>query len=312
MTDLTINAGVNSQIIETLGGNGEDDTITINIQEDFTGSINISGGQIDGEIETLRFVVPEGWAVVSNTDISLGGEAPNSRVINGTIVDDANLPRGNFSFNFINTLNVACFTKGTKIKTNRGNVLIEDLAVGDCVLTLDHGYQPIRWISSTTLDAIDLKLKPKLKPIRIDVGALGDNIPREDLLVSPQHRVFVRSTDAQSMIGAREVLLPANKLLPLEGVNVEDDVKEVVYFHMLFDAHEIVFSNECLTESLYLGKEFLKGMSRDVRNEIEALFPEVLEADFDPTPARLIPQTGKLIKNIVRKHQSSKAPLFEH
>lgn len=39
-----------------------------------------------------------------------------------------------------------CFTLGTLIDTDRGPVPIEELSVGDRVATLDHGFQPIRWV----------------------------------------------------------------------------------------------------------------------------------------------------------------------
>ena len=42
-----------------------------------------------------------------------------------------------------------CFTRGTLIKTDQGERPIEDLLAGDMVLTMDHGYQPIRWIGSS-------------------------------------------------------------------------------------------------------------------------------------------------------------------
>jgi hypothetical protein len=39
---------------------------------------------------------------------------------------------------------VICFTKGTLITTADGDILIEDLKVGDLILTLDRGLQPLR------------------------------------------------------------------------------------------------------------------------------------------------------------------------
>ncbi|MDE9451892.1 Hint domain-containing protein [Aliiroseovarius sp. Z3] len=306
MADIVINAGAGALISENFGGNGEDDTITLNILEDFTGSINIATGQIDGEIETLNIVLPEGWVTVTATDVPLPGETPPVRVVNATIIDDQGAPRGNFSVisNIIN-VGVVCFSRGTKIKTDRGYIAIEELGVGDRVQTLDCGYQPIRWIGSTRLDAIDLKLTPKLRPIRIRAGALGINSPTEDLLVSPQHRVLSRSAIALRILGEREVLLPANKLLPLSGIEIDQDAKEVEYFHILFDAHQLIYANGSVTESLFVGKEALKSLSAKARQEIETLFPAILDPNFMPKPVRLIPERGRLIKKLVQRHYAN-------
>ena len=80
--------------------------------------------------------------------------------------------------------NVVCFTAGTLIGTLLGPVRVEDLKAGDDVLTLDTGTQKIRWIGSTQRDSIDLVANPKLRPVRITAGALGDGLPAQDLLVS--------------------------------------------------------------------------------------------------------------------------------
>src|SRR5690606_32364085 len=100
---------------------------------------------------------------------------------------------------------ITCFTLGTLIETNEGNKPVEELQPGDLIATMDNGYQPIRWIGHTTRDAIDLAQNPKLKPIRIAAGALGNGLPERDLTVSRQHRVLVRSKIAQRMFGAEEV-----------------------------------------------------------------------------------------------------------
>ena len=72
---------------------------------------------------------------------------------------------------------VLCFAQGTKITTEWGQAPIETLAVGDMVLPQDKQFLPISWISSSYLSAEDLVESPKLRPIRIRAGALGDNLP---------------------------------------------------------------------------------------------------------------------------------------
>nr|AIA91314.1 CAZy families GT4 protein [uncultured Gluconobacter sp.] len=97
---------------------------------------------------------------------------------------------------------------------------IEDLRVGDLVLTKDDGPQPLRWISSRHVSAEMLAAHPNMRPIRIRAGALGEGLPLRDLIVSPQHRMLVRSKVAERMFGEEEVLVAAKHLLELDGVDV--------------------------------------------------------------------------------------------
>jgi len=210
---------------------------------------------------------------------------------------------GNISFEKFETINfgITCFARGTLIKTMAGEVAIEDLSVGDKVLTMDTGYQPIRWIGGRKLSRAGLEANPKLKPIRIRAGALGPDLPEQDLLVSPQHRVLVRNQVAVRMFDSAEVLIPANKLLTLPGIDIEWDADGVEYFHFLFDAHQIVWSNGAQTESLFTGPEALKAVSPEAREEIATLFPEIVAPGFTPQSARPIPEKGKLMKTLVRR-----------
>lgn len=184
---------------------------------------------------------------------------------------------------FDNT-NVLCFATGTGIKTIDGVVKIEDLQIGSRVLTMDTGFQPIRWIGSRHLTAADLAANPKLRPIRIAAGALGPNAPETDLVVSPQHRVLVRSNVAERMFGENEVLVPAKLLLDYPGVSVDEDCAGVTYWHFLFDAHQIVFSDGMPTESLFTGPEAIKSVSKEAREEIFTIFPWLTELNHDALP----------------------------
>ncbi len=206
-------------------------------------------------------------------------------------------------------LRVPCFTAGTLILTANGEVPIERIGVGDLVRTRDNGLQPVRWIGSQKLGAAQLVAAPKLQPIRIRAGALGPDAPRQDLLVSPQHRVLVRSKIAQKMFGASEVLVAAKQLLQLDGFDIATDVDEVTYFHMLFDQHEIVVSNGAETESLYTGPEALKSVGKAAVEEIFALFPQLADPEHVPEPARYLP-SGRQARKLGLRHLQNHRPLI--
>lgn len=116
----------------------------------------------------------------------------------------------------------------------------------------------------------------KLRPIRISVGALGKGLPKQDLVLSPWHRVLVRSKIAYRICGENETLVPVKKLLGLEVIDVVEAQEDVTYYHLLFDRHEVIFANDAPTESLFLGPQSLKSLSQDMLEELTTLFPAIL------------------------------------
>ena len=206
---------------------------------------------------------------------------------------------------------VPCFTRGTLIETPDGQRPIETLAIGDEVLTLDRGPQRIRWIGSRTLTGHDLKEKPKLRPVRIEAGALGSGLPQRDLLVSPQHRMLVRSAIAIRMFDTSEILVPSHTLVGFPGISVEDTDSEVTYFHLLFERHEIIFAEGAPSESLFAGTEALRTVPSDALAEMLELFPDLTSSDFEPEAARLIPTKGRQVRNMVHRHIKNSRALIE-
>lgn len=199
---------------------------------------------------------------------------------------------------------VPCFAQGTMIRTDKGEVAIEDLVVGDMVETRDNGFQPISWIGSRDVALPD---DSNLQPIRIKAGALGENTPSTDLLVSPQHRIMVRSKIAQKMFSTNEVLVAAKQLCQIDGIDKAVELGSVRYFHMLFRNHEIVISNGAETESLYTGPEALKGIGEAARREIFAIFPELEQENYELAPARKLVSGRMARKMAVRHKQNSKS-----
>lgn len=205
---------------------------------------------------------------------------------------------------------VTCFTSGTLIETATGPIAIEDIGVGDLVLTTD-GLKPVRWIGKTPVSTAALLGNPKLFPIRITAGALGEGLPKRDLLVSRQHRMLVRSPIARRMFGTSDVLVHAIKLTQLAGIYVDQSVCDVTYYHMLFDGHQVVFAEGAPSESLYTGPEALKAISTEARDEVLTLFPELADRDYTPEFAELSPD-GKRQKKLVARHLKNGKPLLSH
>ena len=165
-----------------------------------------------------------------------------------------------------------CFAKGTWITTPSGQVPIEELAAGDMVVTMDHGPQPIRWISSSKRRAIG-----NMAPILIRKGALGNT---RDLRVSPQHRMLLSGWQAEVLFGESEVLATAKSLVNDHSI-LREEGGEVEYFHMLFDSHEIVYAEGAPCESRHPGAEGWKALDAPTRNEILELFPQLANGNFD-------------------------------
>ena len=293
--------GANAPQIFQLEGDTDNPVVRLQINPD--GTIELFGSRMNGgPLEPLELFNGQ---TVNTAAIAAAwnDSADNTIVISQEITGPTNAD-GEFE-------DVVCFSSGTLIETLRGPVRVENLQVGDQVLTYDNGHKPIRWIGSCRLSNAQLQANSKLKPILIRADALGAGYPKEDLIVSPQHRVLVSSVIAKRMFDNNEVLIPANKLLPLNGVEVVTDTLDGVdYWHMLFDDHEIVWSNGTPTESLFTGPEALKAVPPESRVEIETLFPEILELKFAPVSARYIPKKGRLMKKLVQRHHANGKPVY--
>lgn len=185
------------------------------------------------------------------------------QIINSGVAVNASL------LNFENT--AVCFVAGTRLATAKGNRPIEKLRLGDLVQTADHGLQPIRWIGSMTVAAMG-----DLAPIRIAAGALGN---RRDLLVSPLHRMMLAGWQVEMLFGEDEVLAAAKMLV--NGDTIQPmPMAQVTYYHLMFDAHEVVFAEGAPAESFHPGVEGFDTLGEAARAEICAQFPLLALGDF--------------------------------
>ncbi len=141
---------------------------------------------------------------------------------------------------------LACarFTRGTHITMASGaQTPIEDLTPGSRVLTRNDGVQEVRWIGQSTVRAVG-----DFAPIRIKAGTLNN---AHDLVVSPDHRLFIYQRSDQLGAGRSELLVKARHLVNGDTVVVQDG-GFVDYFELLFDTHQIIYAEGIAAESMLI------------------------------------------------------------
>ena len=258
---------------DSMDGGADRDTF-----ENVTAGDTVDGGSAGDDYDVLDLT---GSIQDPNGDltVTITGPDSNGNGVDGfvTYFDEDGNETGRLDFTEIEEI-IPCFTPGTLIATPKGEVAVEALKEGDQVITRDNGLQTIRWAGARTMTTEDLAEAGKLRPVLIRAGALGKGQPQRDMVVSPNHRVLVNSGQIELLFEENEVLVAAKHLVGLEGVErLGND--EVTYIHIMFDQHEVVLSDGAWTESFQPGDMSLKGVGREQREEILAIFPELATRD---------------------------------
>lgn len=199
---------------------------------------------------------------------------------------------------------VPCFAAGTRVGTKAGIISVQDLRVGDWVKTLDHGFQKVLWVGRRFLSPQMLTDSPNLKPIYIEAGALGENLPNRDLILSPQHRVMLRSRITRRLTDQDGILVAAKKLVGFHGIRQLDCGLGVQYHHFACAAHQLVWANGTPAETFLRGSQAKFLLSNPASDALAAALPQAqLFAETEAnTAARPIVQSRALLNRLLRRH----------
>ncbi|MFN4153025.1 MAG: Hint domain-containing protein [Paracoccaceae bacterium] len=161
---------------------------------------------------------------------------------------------------------IPCFVAGTLIRTDRGEVPVEQIRPGDRLQTMDNGLRPVVWAGQRRVCGLG-----NMAPVRFGAGVAGN---RRRLLVSPQHRMLVTGWQSELMMGERETLAAAAHLV--NGRSICRMRRPLVtYVHLLCEDHQVIFAEGAATESLFAGGKSLSAFDHSARAEIRRLFPDL-------------------------------------
>jgi hypothetical protein len=177
----------------------------------------------DANAHTLTIPKASGGSYVFN-NFSLAAGAPTTFLVTDKTITD-----------------VACYARGTMIRTPDGELPVEKLRPGKQVITLADGQeipQTVTWLGHRRIGLTGHPRPETVAPVRIQRGAFADDMPHRDLLVSPDHAIFVDGK-----------LICARQLMNGTTIRQERDWTAIDYYHVELDQHAILLAEGLPAES---------------------------------------------------------------
>ena len=241
-------AGTNptSVAIGDLDGDGSADDLAVS---NFTSNnVSVLLGDGSGGFSTqTTFAVGNGADSVAIGDLDSDGSANDLAV-------------SNFTSNNVSVL-IECFITGTNILTDQGEIAVEDLKIGDTVITATGQPENIKWIGKQTIEPYQVKNPLRGNPVLIKAGALGNNLPCRDLYVSPDHAMFVDG-----------LLINAGALVNDISIVQTEPTESFTYYHVELENHCLLVAEGTAAESYLPQKENRR--EYDNFAEYEDLYPD--------------------------------------
>jgi hypothetical protein len=176
-------------------------------------------------LATSRRSFIAGWKLCAGVALGLGlaGRSSSARAVCATAVG------------------CSCFLSGTRIRTTAGEIKIEELGIGDHVLTASGEAKPIKFIGRRMV--LRERTGPWNNgdgPVKISRFAVDGKAPHADLYISPTHAIYIDG-----------ILIPASNLV--NGVTIVADAKpealSLTLFHIELYTYEAILAEGLAVES---------------------------------------------------------------
>lgn len=180
------------------------------------------------------------------------GETTSLSVKGNTLVDQTGAVVANvtfasgysasdFSFSG-DTATVTCYLRDTAINTTRGNVAVQDIALGDHVLAYAGDATSSRrvvWAGRASC-IVDSSLPDDLAgyPVRILKDAISAGAPFKDMLVTAEHCLLLEGK-----------FIPVRMLVNGRSIFYDKTIASYDYYHIETEDHSVIMADGVLTES---------------------------------------------------------------
>jgi autotransporter passenger strand-loop-strand repeat protein len=256
-----------------------------------SGSVVHDGGIID--VSYLAFTSGGTADLDSTTDIltvTVGGETYMQQLSGSYAGEYFQLTNDGSGGTMITEEGTPCYCKGTLIRTDRGDVAVENLRIGDRLVTCSGAARPIRWIGMRSYGGRFAQGNKDVLPILIRQGALGECVPKRDLWVSPLHAMYLDG-----------VLIPAFALINGVSIVQAARVDRVDYFHVELESHDVIVAEGAWSESF--ADDDSRGMFHNATT-YRALYPGAVRTPVRYCAPRL--EDGEMVETI-RFHLAARA-----
>jgi autotransporter passenger strand-loop-strand repeat protein/autotransporter-associated beta strand protein len=209
----------------------------------------IPGATVSGVVSGDRFVLsgigfdPSGHADLTGGNVLVISENGNTYDIN---LDPGQDFTGDFfhlqtnadAITIVTEDTTPCYCRGTLILTPAGEVPVEELKIGDEVVTVSGAARAIEWVGRRGYSGQFVLGRNDILPVRIKASALDDGIPRRDLWVSPNHAMYLEG-----------VLIEAKDLVNGASITQAKQIELVEYFHLELASHDVILAEGAAAES---------------------------------------------------------------
>jgi hypothetical protein len=137
-----------------------------------------------------------------------------------------------------------CMFRGTRIQTCCRSERVENLSIGDRVVTSRGEVKPIKWIGRQHFTRGPSSLWPdSVHPVRVARSALADNVPLSDLYLSPMHALLIDGAliEVKDLVNGTSIIRA-----------VPDGMEDIEYFHIELATHEVIIAEGAPVETLFV------------------------------------------------------------
>ena len=245
----TINAGVmqidaGASVLGTIAFHGPSAELGLGSDTGFNNTL--SGLDVGAGSVKSDFVDIEEHAVTIASETGQGTNSGSVTLSDGTVLQLNNISSttwfartGSDGAGGVDVFlsNTACYARGTHILTERGEIAIQSLGVGDLVITASGHRRPVRWIGHRGLDISRHPDPAAVRPVRVAPGAFGESAPHRDLWLSPGHNV-----------ASEGALMPISCLINGRSI-AQFERRHVEYWHVELDEHDVILAEGLGSES---------------------------------------------------------------